>query len=225
MTDAPHPVNGGRPDPDPTVLTTQALYREIGQLRELLVQRIESLIAERDRATEASVRRQDTLVVELAEHRIALRELVEERIIGLNKLMDHKFESAERQRTEQKSDTKAAVDAALSAAKEAVKEQTTASGLSISKSEAATASQLKQQQETFTTAIDGLRRSIDELKDRETEDIRNLRQTISDVATTANGTVQRSTGAVDNRTAIFAVIAVLGSIVVASVAVIGLVLK
>ena len=218
------PVGARRPDPDPTVLTTQALFREIGTLRELFEQRIDVLEAERDRATVQSAHRTKVLNRERNEQFISQRELLNERIDALRKLTDERFAAAERQRTEQKADTKAAVDAALSAAKEAVKEQTTASGLSISKSEAATTSQLKQQQETFTTAIDGLRRSIDELKDRAGEDARNLRQTISDVATTANGSVREKIGARDDRTAVYALITLLVGIAVVAIALVGLVI-
>jgi len=138
------PVGARRPDPDPTVLTTQALFREIGTLRELFEQRIDALEAERDRATVQSAHRTKVLNRERVEQFTAQRELLNERITALRSLTDERFASAEHQRIEQKQDTKAAVDAALSAAKEAVKEQTTASGLSISKSETATREQLAQ---------------------------------------------------------------------------------
>lgn len=62
--------------------------------------------------------------------------------------------------------TKDAVDAALAAAKEAVKEQTTASGLSITKSETATTEQLKQLTATFTTAINAVTATINDLKEQ-----------------------------------------------------------
>ena len=219
------PVAGARrPDPDPTVLTTQALFREIGTLRELFEQRIDALEAERDRATVQSAHRTKVLNRERVEQFTAQRELLNERITALRSLTDERFASAEHQRIEQKQDTKAAVDAALSAAKEAVKEQTTASGLSISKSETATREQLAQQQQTFTTAIEGLRRSIDELKDRAGEDARNLRQSISDVATTANGSVREKIGARDDRTAVYALITLLVGIAVVAIAIVGLVI-
>jgi hypothetical protein len=220
-----HPSLGSVPSPDPTVLTTAALYREVAAVRELFTQRVDALTSERDRATAAAVLRMETLNRERMEQLVALRELLEGQIAGLEALVNEKFLAAERLRVEQKKDTKDAVDAALSAAKEAVKEQTTASGLSISKSETATREQLKQQQETFTTSIEGLRRSIDELKDREVDDIRILRQSISDVSSVANGYGQQKVGATADRTSLYATAAAIGAAIVAVVAVVGFILS
>ncbi len=122
-----------RPIPDPTVLTTAQIQREVKTLQTLLK----------------------------AEH-AAIINVTDEKF----KAVSQEFAAIERQRVEQKKDTKDAVDAALSAAKEAVKEQTLASSQSIGKSEAATAAALAQLSTTFTTAFDGLRRSIDDLKER-----------------------------------------------------------
>lgn len=87
--------------------------------------------------------------------------------------MHEKFRSVEvalnvveRQRVEQKADTAAAVDAALIAQKEAVREQTTASGLSIAKSEAATDKRLEQQAVTVATAFQGVSAALDDAKGR-----------------------------------------------------------
>jgi len=139
MTEVTTPTqNGGnRPVPDPTVLTTEALTREVSALKALLELRIESESGARESA--------DTFVQAGIERELQL---------------------IERQRVEQKKDTKDAVDAALAAAKEAVKEQTMASGLSIAKSENATNEQLKQLGTTFTTAISGVDRTINDWKDR-----------------------------------------------------------
>lgn len=139
MTEATIPTrNGGsHPTPDPTVLTTEALTREVNALKSLLELRIDG---------EADARKAaDTSLQDLKERELVL---------------------IERQRVEQKDDTKAAVDAALAAAKEAVKEQTIASGLSINKSENATNEQLKQLNVTFTTAVEGVNRTISDLKER-----------------------------------------------------------
>jgi hypothetical protein len=45
MADTPEVPSGytSRPIPDPTVLTTQALYREVAALKELIEQRIAAL--------------------------------------------------------------------------------------------------------------------------------------------------------------------------------------
>lgn len=195
------------PSPDPTALTTAALHRETGVLRESIEQRFD----DRDREARSLAR-------ERTEQFTALRELLLERIEASDKLTEEKFTAAERQRVEQKSDTKAAVDAALTAQKEAVKEQTTASDRSIAKSETATGKQLEQQQETFTTAIDGLRRSIDDLKEARSDDARTMRQAISDVATTANSTVQQKVGAKEDRTALYATVGILITVMLAMMA-------
>lgn len=121
------------PVPDPTILTTEALLREVARVKEL----------------------------------------VDAMLDGIGHVIDEKFSSVDRQlalveqqRVEQKQDTKAAVDAALTAQKEAVKEQTTASERAIAKSEAATTKSIEQLGSTFTTAFDGQRRDIDDLKER-----------------------------------------------------------
>jgi uncharacterized integral membrane protein len=136
--------SGWAPVPDPTVLTTEALQREIGALKDLMEQRI-----------------------------IGLRELVESQIAATVSVREGQLDSilgridlVETQRVEQKADTKAAVDAALTAQKEAVKEQTTASERAIAKSEAATTKSIEQLASTFQTAFDGQRRDIDDLKER-----------------------------------------------------------
>ena len=168
------------PVPDPTALTTAALHREVATLRDAFAERMD----EADRAAVGLNR-------ERTEQFAALKELMGERIDGLSRLVEEKFASAERQRLEQKNDTKAAVDAALTAQKEAVREQTIASDKAISKSELATGKQLEQQQQTSSEAVGGLRRSIDDLKER-----------IGEVASIANGTVQQKVGAKEDRTAL-----------------------
>jgi hypothetical protein len=181
MTQEMDPMWDRRPVPDPTSLTTAALHREITALQNEIKVRFET---------------NDGEIVRLNLQRLeefgALKELLLSKIDGLAVLTNEKFEGTERQRIEQKNDTKAAVDAALTAQKEAVKEQTTASDRSIAKSETATGKQLEQQQETSATAIDGLRRSIDDLKER-----------IQEVATIANGTVAQKVGAREDRSGLY----------------------
>jgi hypothetical protein len=102
-----------------------------------------------------------------------LEKLMESAVGGLRDVVNEQFESVdkqfqlvERQRVEQKRDTEVGVAAALSAAKEAVKEQTTASGLSITKSETATNEQMKQINVTFTTAINAVTAAVNDLKEQ-----------------------------------------------------------
>lgn len=113
---------GSTPVPDPTILTTEALNREISNVRELLKQDIESLGA-----------------------------LVEEKF----RSVDKQFELIENQRVEQKTDTKAAVVDALAAAKEIVREQS-----------ANFKEQLTQITLTFSTALAGLTKQVDDMKER-----------------------------------------------------------
>lgn len=140
-----------RREADPTALTTAALAREVEALKDLLTLRFEEL--ERVcQGGDASINSE-----------ISLRQ----------KAVDAKFDAVaremqlvEHQRVEQKQDAMDSLAAALAAAKEAVKEQTTASALSINKSENATNEQLKQLTVTFATAIEGVNRTIMDLKER-----------------------------------------------------------
>ena len=149
---------------------------------------------------------------------LALRELLMAKVEAEVALTAERFATSERLRLEQKADTKAAVDAALTAQKEAVKEQTIASERAIAKSEAATTKQLEQQQVTFQTVSDALRRSIDEVKERSVEENRAMRTSISEVASSANGIVQQKVGAKEDRTAIYATIGLLITIMLALMA-------
>ena len=108
------------------------------------------------------------------------RSFTEAEIGHLRELMDVRFDAVENWRKEQKADTKKEVDAALAAAKEAVKEQTTASQLATNKSEISFAEQLKQQNVTFSVAIDSVSREARDLKTR-VERIENLKQGGQDI--------------------------------------------
>ena len=194
VNEAADPPRGQqRPDPDPTVLTTQALFREIAQLRELFNTKIDTITQTVDAALDNATNARN-----------GVREILEQRIDAVTVLYEAKLDLIERQRVEQKSDTAAAVQAALSAAKEAVKEQTTASERSIAKSEAATTKQLEGQQVTAASAAGEVRRSIDDLKERIADVDRNLRDAIASVATIANGANERRGGARDDRMGVYA---------------------
>jgi tetrahydromethanopterin S-methyltransferase subunit G len=162
MTEQRHsPEDDHKPVPDPTVLTTQALLREIAALKELVLARLD----------------------------------------GLDRLFEEKFETLEASRLEQKKDTQDAINAALTAQKDAV-----------TKSEAAVGKQLEDQQKASNTAINDLRRSIDDLKER-----------IGEVAQTVNGSVQQRIGARDDRTALYATIGILVTVLLAAIAVVGVI--
>lgn len=124
--------------------------------------------------------------------------------------VNQRFNMTEDMRIEQKADTKAAVDAALTAQKEAVKEQTIAAALSIAKSEAATAEQLKQLNATFTAALSALDGKNSDLKDR-------LAGVDSDLKSRMTIIESTKAGAKDNSAAIIASVSLV--LVVISVAV------
>lgn len=158
-----------RPRPDPTILTTEQLHREIQALESRVTIRFDGM----DKAQslfESNLTRVPTDVDKQITH---LRTLHDEKFVGLEKQYDEKISSIQKQfverdtRTEQTSrDSKVAVDAALQAAKEAVAEQNRSSALAIAKSEAATSKQIDQQGTLITTATNALNDKIDDLKQR-----------------------------------------------------------
>ncbi len=91
------PMGVSIPVPDPSSLTTEALHREIGTLRDLFTQEIKGLDAE------------FTCQIN------AINKIKEEKF---DRIREH-FDLIEQARLEQKADTKEKVDAALSAQKEA----------------------------------------------------------------------------------------------------------
>ena len=106
----------------------------------------------------------------------ALTNVALAREIGhLGELVDEKFSAVEREmklvenvRVEQKKDSLDSLAAALAAAKEAVGANTLSFEKRIDKSENATNDKLRQLGEKLETAIQGLLRSLSDLKERET---------------------------------------------------------
>jgi len=149
---------GSRPVPDPTVLTTDQLRREITNTRQVIDVRIDSI--------EKAV-----LLLQTAIEKVPA--LIAADVSALRALQDEKFNSIQTQfterdiRTEQAArDSKVAVDAALQAAKEAVGEQNKSSALAIAKSEAATTKQIDQITILIDTMRKGLDDKIDDMKER-----------------------------------------------------------
>lgn len=149
---------GHLPIPDPTLLTTQQLHREIFSVREVIETRINSM----DKAIE--------LVKGIADR---IPQLMEKAISQLQGLHEEKFSSIQTQfkerdtRSDQTSkDNKVAIDAALQAAKEAVGEQNKSSQLAIAKSEAATTKQIDAIVILIANGQKALDDKIDDIKER-----------------------------------------------------------
>lgn len=150
--------DGTVPVPDPTVLTTQQLIREILAVRELIETRLDGM----DKAIN---------LIQVQSDRVPGH--IDGAVSRLQELHAEKFDSIAIQfkerdsRTEQTSkDNKVAIDAALQAQKEAVGKQNEANSQAIAKSEAAFIKQIDQIGTLITTmnsAIDG---KINDIKDR-----------------------------------------------------------
>ena len=158
------PPTVSRPDPDPTTLTTQALYREINQVHDLINSETYAVSSGLSARLDGADRERLHLQAEID----ALPTEVTRRIDTLQHLHQEKFNSIQVQfserdtRTEQTSrDSKVAVDAALQAAKEAVEKQNASSALAIAKSESATTKQIDTQGILITTATTSLNERID----------------------------------------------------------------
>jgi cation transport regulator ChaB len=165
-----------KPNPDPTLLTTQQLLREMALQRDVFESQIKAI-------TDASSLRIEVLEQRLtgmdkaidlvnAANRI-LPSQIDEKISAKYEIQNEKFSSVQQQfkerdtRTEQSSkDSKVAVDAALQAAKEAVGEQNKSSALAIAKSEAATTKQIDQLQSLIAQGTKASDEKIADVKER-----------------------------------------------------------
>ena len=158
-------TNGSRralsPIPDPTVLTTQQLQREIMALREIL----EARLAGNDKIA--------TLLQVQLDQKAAS---VNTEVNHLRREHEEKFRSIATQflerdiRTEQTArDSKVAVDAALQAQKEAAGAQNESNAASISKSEAAFTKQIDQIGVIINTTTKGTDEKIEDIKTRITQ--------------------------------------------------------
>lgn len=189
MTNQPPKGNIGDlvPRPDPSLLTTRQLQREVFGLRELLETRlagvdathrfvreiIETRLNGMDKAIELLQDTADKFPARIDEKITALREVHEQRFDAKFDTHLEKFSSIQTQfrerdvRAEQSSkDSKVAVDAALQAAKEAVGEQNKSSALAIAKSETATVKQLEQLYALIASMTKGFDDKIGDVKDR-----------------------------------------------------------
>lgn len=143
---------------DPSALTTQQLWREIQNLKELLETRISSIEKSIEVAHEDLVR---------------VPTDVQKQVGNLKELHEEKFRSIEVQfrerdvRVEQTSrDTKTAVDAALAAQEKAVGKQNESFSLSTAKSEESFTKQIDALFQLLQTNTKSIETQIGELKDR-----------------------------------------------------------
>ena len=175
------------PVPDPSLMTTRQLQREIFNLRELLETKlgsgsasndlirtvIETRLDGMDKAIKLLQDSADKFPARIDEKITSLREVHEQKFAALSDTHGERFSSIQTQfkerdvRAEQTSkDSKVAVDAALQAAKEAVGEQNKSSALAIAKSEASTVKQIDQQAVLITAMSKSFDDKIDDLKER-----------------------------------------------------------
>ncbi len=145
--DAQTPVNISDKVVDPSVLTTQQLWREVAVLKELLNNRIEAV----EKAVKVS-----------HDDYVRVPTDVQKYVGALERLHEEKFNSVEKQFKERDTrvyqtatDTKLAVDAALQAAEKAV-----------GKSEASTVKQIDAQSLLISNTAKSLDGKIDDVKDR-----------------------------------------------------------
>jgi hypothetical protein len=138
-----HSGSGSTPVPDPTLLTTEALKREISALKELVTTRLDAMDKAMSIFSE-NLQRTPTDTDKQIGH---LKEL----IFGRLDTVDVKFDGVQTQIIERDAsvektarDTKTAVDAALAAAKELSNKQADSFALSIGKSETTTTKQIDQ---------------------------------------------------------------------------------
>lgn len=217
-------TTGGRPtstpNPDPTLLTTQALFREVSALQELIEQKIRSV--EITAASDAAhLQHQLALLIAQREEEFRnLRSLLDSHVSAAEALTDEKFRGIALQFTERDTrseresrDNKVAVDAAFAAQKEAAAKQEETFSKGIDKSEAATQETINKLAELFRTTTDAIGDKLDDLKDR-----------VGEIDKKANGLDVRRAGAKDDRTGLYAAlgaVAVVITIIIAVASVIG----
>jgi hypothetical protein len=197
---------GSRPVPDPTELTDKAIAKAIAAERDYVIGQL-AVISERingiDTATDLRLLVIDALPARIVNEVTHLELLHEEKF----KSIETRFAERDMRAERESRDNKVAVDAAFAAQKESAAQENRNNQKAIDKSEAGTAEKIDKLSELFSTTIKALDDKIDDLKDR----TRSIEAT--------------KNGATENRTSIYATVAVIGSVIVASIAVIGLAIK
>lgn len=145
---------------DPSSLTTQQLWREIQNLKELLTSQIDGIEKSIQVAHEDLVRVPTDVQRQVGN----LKELHEERF----KSIETQFKERDTRVETSAKDNKDALAAALQAAKELVTQQNASNSLAISKSEAATAKQIDQLGTLIQQTVKASDEKVDDLKERVT---------------------------------------------------------
>jgi vacuolar-type H+-ATPase subunit I/STV1 len=168
------------PRPDPTILTTAQLLRELAALRELLEARLDGM----DRATEllsATVNRTPTVIQTEISH---VREVIDEKFASV----DQRFAERDVRFTQQNEANAEALKAALTAARELGELQTRANALANAKTEESVSQQLKSLAEKIdvnTQRIDRGEGSDVGAAGQRTDQRLNMSQVIAAIATLA----------------------------------------
>jgi len=202
---------------DPTLLTDKAIAKAI--------------IAERDYVDGQLAIRDERLggIDEATKLRLtsisAIPGQIEASVGRLGDVVLEKFHSVENQfkerdtRSERESrDNKLAVDAAFAAQEKQAAAQNKSNAEAIGKSETSTSETINKLAELFQTTTNSLSDKIDDMKLRAVEESRNLRQSISEVGTIANGSDQRKVGNTESRSTLYATISVIVAIALVLIA-------
>jgi hypothetical protein len=173
-------TRGNIPIPDPSLLTTEQLRRELAGLREV----IETRLVGMDRATELTaaqlVKIENNITItrghrkeEVDRQILALREYVDgqvQMVTAVNQerfaAVNMRFQERDTRTEETAQQSRISLDAALAAAKEAVSEQNKANTLAIGKSEAATQKQIDSMDALIATITKSLESKIGDVKER-----------------------------------------------------------
>lgn len=170
------PQPESRPNPDPTVLTTQQLERmKDVVLREIMTsqQLVESKLVGVEHMLETRMDGVDKAIIQMQQRADRLQANLQIEVEHLKRLHQEKFDCIAIQfkerdtRTEQTSrDSKVALDAAFQAAKEAVGQQNKRDALAVAKSEATFTKQIDQIGVLVASMGKGLDGKIDDIKGR-----------------------------------------------------------
>lgn len=154
---------------DPSKLTTNALEREVGQLKDLIAARVDGL----EKGLEVRLNGMDKALVLLQARADKVPSETDIAVENLRKLHDEKFSSIaiqfkERDTRDERTqkDSKVAIDAALSAQKESVDKQNISNSLAIAKSETAFTKQIDAIGILIQTSIKATDDKINDTKER-----------------------------------------------------------